>query len=203
MKRFKGPSITLAQFQEVARWDGKATRSKYVSYKLYPIYSNMFYIYHILYIQMCFRYFSYDISHPWFSACVKDRTSHQRMRCVDSPLSPRKHFKTMSDKSLVWEDIAASKFFFHSSPRVSVSLMLTARAGCRWVTSSETIIISILSEHLQHYLKAKEVNVIDAWIISQPRGISFAHLSPGKVSHPTSLTIFSPLSRFFDYFRLS
>jgi len=161
VKRFKGPSITLAQFQEVARWDGKATRSKYVSYKLYPIYSNMFYIYHILYIQMCFRYFSYDISHPWFSACVKDRTSHQRMRCVDSPLSPRKHFKTMSDKSLVWEDIAASKFFFHSSPRVSVSLMLTARAGCRWVTSS----------------------------------ISFARLSPGKVSHPTSLTIFSPLSR--------
>ena len=111
MKRFKGPSITLAQFQEVARWDGKATSSKYVSYKLYPIYSNMFYIYHILYIQMCFRYFSYDISHPWFSACVKDRTSHQRMRCVDSPLSSRKHFKTLSDKSLVWEDIAASKFF--------------------------------------------------------------------------------------------
>ena len=111
MKRFKGPSITLAQFQEVVRWDGKATCSKYVSYRLYPIYSNMFYIYHILYIQMCFRYFSYDISHPWFSACVKDRTSHQRMRCVDSPLYSRKHFKTLSDKSLVWEDIAASKFF--------------------------------------------------------------------------------------------
>ena len=89
-----------------------------------------------------------------------------------------------------------------SSLRVSACLTLTGRVGCPWATSSEDWQPTTFSSQslllLATNSKQQEVEhfLICSNLISSA-GIWSAPLSPVKVSHPTSLIIFSPLSRFF------
>ena len=151
---------------------------------------NMFHINYILYIQICFIYI---ISYIFkcvsgiflmiflildFQPVWKTEQVTKGWGVSIHPSLPANILKLWVTKSLVWEDIAASKFF-------STALRESQCLWCwrRGLGADESLQVrpTLLAYYLniifkwgKHNLKTKGVNVIDVWIIYQPWGTLIA-----------------------------